>query len=58
MARHDVMTVVGQLSGHAVDLRGVHITKHDDTSRAHATGHGNAHAADTDDHENFGCCHA
>jgi hypothetical protein len=51
------MTVIGQLSGNAVDLRGVHIAENDDTSRAHPPGHGNAHAADTDDRENFTCWH-
>jgi hypothetical protein len=54
----DLMTVVGQLTGHAVDLRSVHIAEHDHTSRSHPASHGNAHAADADDRENFSCCHA
>jgi hypothetical protein len=58
VAGDDVMTIVGQLLGRALDLCGVHVAEHDDTARADPAGNRNAHTAYTDDRENFSCCHA
>jgi hypothetical protein len=58
VAGDDVVTVVVQLLGHAFDLYGIHVAEHDDTSGAHSSGHRNSHAADTDDGEDFTCCHS
>lgn len=54
MARHDVMTVVGQLLGQTVDLCGVHIAEYDDASCTHPACYGKAHTADPDDREDLG----